>query len=94
MLRFALLDFIADFANWDNSTVPAYLETSRALTQAAFTSAWAKVTISFRFRKLAVRGQGRQVTEGLDEIDSWWQRPAAPQELPCPSHPRQLHQDP
>ena len=29
-LRFALLDFIADFANWDNSTVPAYLETSRA----------------------------------------------------------------
>ena len=29
------LDFIADFANWDNSTVPAYLETSRALTQAA-----------------------------------------------------------
>jgi adenine-specific DNA methylase len=34
-LRAALLDFIADFANWDNSTVPAYLETSRALTQAA-----------------------------------------------------------
>ena len=35
MLRQCLLDFIADFANWDNSTVPAYLETSRALTQAA-----------------------------------------------------------
>jgi putative DNA methylase len=35
VLRMALLDFIADFANWDNSTVPAYLETSRALTQAA-----------------------------------------------------------
>ena len=34
-LRKALLDFIADFANWDNSTVPEYLETSRALTQAA-----------------------------------------------------------
>jgi putative DNA methylase len=34
-LRGALLDFIADFANWDNSTVPAYLRTSRALTQAA-----------------------------------------------------------
>lgn len=34
-MREALLDFIADFANWDNSTVPAYLETSRALTQAA-----------------------------------------------------------
>jgi putative DNA methylase len=35
ILRFALLDFIADFANWDNSTVHEYLETSRALTQAA-----------------------------------------------------------
>src|SRR5208283_3710376 len=34
-LRAALLDFIADFANWDNSTVPEYVETSRALTQAA-----------------------------------------------------------
>ena len=34
-LRAALLDFIADFANWDNSTVKEYLETSRALTQAA-----------------------------------------------------------
>src|SRR5271157_2367780 len=34
-LRFALLDFIADFANWDNSTVREYLDTSRALTQAA-----------------------------------------------------------
>src|SRR2546428_13345479 len=34
-LRSALLDFIADFANWDNSTVPEYLNTSRALTQAA-----------------------------------------------------------
>lgn len=35
VLRGALLDFIADFANWDNSTVPAYLETSRSITQAA-----------------------------------------------------------
>lgn len=35
MLQLCLLDFIADFANWDSSTVPAYLETSRALTQAA-----------------------------------------------------------
>jgi len=34
-LRFALLDFIADFANWDNSTVREYLDTSRALTRAA-----------------------------------------------------------
>lgn len=35
ILRYLLLDFIADFANWDNSTVKAYLDTSRALTQAA-----------------------------------------------------------
>ena len=34
-LRRALLDFIADFANWDNSTVREYLDTSRALTQSA-----------------------------------------------------------
>lgn len=34
-LRGALLDFIADFANWDNSTVAEYLATARALTQAA-----------------------------------------------------------
>jgi len=35
VLRSALLDFIADFANWDNSTVTEFLETSRLLTQAA-----------------------------------------------------------
>lgn len=35
MLRHLLLDFIAEFANWDNSTRKEYLETSRALTQAA-----------------------------------------------------------
>lgn len=34
-LRRALLDFIGDFANWDNSAVREYLDTSRALTQAA-----------------------------------------------------------
>ncbi len=34
-LRHALLDFIADFANWDSSTVCEYLDTSRALTQSA-----------------------------------------------------------
>jgi putative DNA methylase len=34
-LRFALLDFIADFADWDNSTSQEYLETSGVLTQAA-----------------------------------------------------------
>ena len=34
-LRHALLDFIADFSNWDNSAVKEYLDTSRVLTQAA-----------------------------------------------------------
>lgn len=34
-LRKTLLDFIADFANWDNSTDTDYLETSRTLTQTA-----------------------------------------------------------
>lgn len=34
-LRGLLLDFIADFANWDNSTNEHYLEISRALTDAA-----------------------------------------------------------
>jgi hypothetical protein len=35
ILRYRLLDFIADFANWDNSTQADYLETSRKLTQLA-----------------------------------------------------------
>lgn len=34
-LRHALLAFIADFANWDNSSDALYLETSRSLTQAS-----------------------------------------------------------
>ena len=34
-LQRGLLDFIADFANWDNSTDKDYLETARALTQAS-----------------------------------------------------------
>lgn len=34
-IRYALLDFIADFANWDASNVPEFLETARRLTQVA-----------------------------------------------------------
>src|ERR1700730_7252408 len=34
-LRGALLNFIADFANWNNSIVSEYLDSSRALTKAA-----------------------------------------------------------
>lgn len=37
-LRKALLDFIADFSNWDNSTDAQFLETSRHLTQVAHES--------------------------------------------------------
>lgn len=37
-MRYALLDFIAEFANWDASTVPEFLDASRALTQAAHES--------------------------------------------------------
>ncbi len=35
VLRRALLDFIADFANWDNSTDERYLSTARTLTGSA-----------------------------------------------------------
>jgi len=35
VLRQILLDFIADFANWDASNNPLFLKTARALTQAA-----------------------------------------------------------
>jgi adenine-specific DNA methylase len=37
-LRKALLDFIVDFANWDNSTIKEYLELSQSLTQFAHES--------------------------------------------------------
>ena len=38
LLRKALLDFIADFSNWDNSTVAEYLDSSHRLTQVAHES--------------------------------------------------------
>lgn len=37
-LRKALFDFIADFANWNNSSIQAYLDTSRILTQVSYDS--------------------------------------------------------
>ncbi len=37
-LRCALLDFIADFANWDAAAVPAFLDVSRQLTSVAQTA--------------------------------------------------------
>ncbi len=46
LLRAALLDFIADFANWDNSTVKEYLETGRALTQAPSGPVFQRVQLS------------------------------------------------
>lgn len=39
-LRNALLDFIADFANWDNSAKKEYLEAARNLTQSAHEALW------------------------------------------------------
>jgi adenine-specific DNA methylase len=38
VLRYGLLDFIADFANWDNSTAQDYLDIARNLTRAAHES--------------------------------------------------------
>jgi adenine-specific DNA methylase len=35
VLRFALLDFIADFSAWDNSNLQEYVSTAQALTQSA-----------------------------------------------------------
>ena len=35
VLRFSLLDFIADFSDWDNARVAEYLDTGQALTRAA-----------------------------------------------------------
>src|SRR5438552_115049 len=37
-LRYALLDFIAEFANWENSTVSEFMSTSRVLTSIAHQS--------------------------------------------------------
>jgi adenine-specific DNA methylase len=37
-MRYALLDFIADFANWDASIVPEFLEAARLMTHAAHLS--------------------------------------------------------
>jgi hypothetical protein len=54
ILRDALLDFIADFANWDNSTVPEYLETARVLTQVAHLS-----LSDFRLATLAPHASAR-----------------------------------
>src|SRR5437667_1101729 len=36
LLRKSLLGFVADFSNWDNSANPTFLETARALVQAAY----------------------------------------------------------
>lgn len=56
ILRMALLDFIADFANWDNSTVPAYLETARRLTGVAHASlSEAPFQLPMSFAKLSAQ---------------------------------------
>jgi putative DNA methylase len=35
IIRFLLLDFIADFSHWNNQSTPQYLDTARSLTKAA-----------------------------------------------------------
>ena len=44
MLQLCLLDFIADFANWDSSIVPAYLETTNARNVEVYRGAGWEVT--------------------------------------------------
>jgi putative DNA methylase len=79
-LRQALLDFIADFANWDNSTVPEYVEVSRVLTAA---SNWAlNLTVPEQSRSLGWPG-----LERWDASVREWTQAAS-------SHPRPLVVDP
>ena len=77
ILRNCLLHFIADFANWDNSTVPAYLETARMLTAVAHASL---SDPSFQFptgeeadrkmgdRKIKRKSQGQAEGDGADSV--------------------------
>lgn len=79
-LRQALLDFIADFANWDNSTVSEYLETARALTAA---SHWAlNLPVPSEYRFLGWPGAERW----HEKMESYFQQAFA--------HPRPLAADP
>jgi putative DNA methylase len=67
-LRQALLDFIADFANWDNSTVTEYLATARALTAA---SHWAlSLPVTAEFRALGWPGQ----KQWFEMVRGWMQQ--------------------
>jgi putative DNA methylase len=79
-IREALLDFIADFANWDNSTVPEYVEVSRALTAA---SNWAlNLTVPDHARMIGWPGLERWNTN----VKEWNQA--------AYEHPRPLVVDP
>ena len=82
MVRLCLLDFIADFANWDNSTVPAYLETARRLTGVAHASlsdpgyqlpvGWApSPSGSSSKAKSKTDGQGAHPTADGDRLAAW-----------------------
>ena len=67
VLRMALLDFIADFANWDNSTVPAYLETSRRLTgvaHASLSEATFRLPVSFATLSAHLADEAKAKAEG------------------------------
>lgn len=58
-MRYALLDFIADFSNWDASTLPAFLEPARLLTHAAH------LALSDPNWKLPVQWDRRDSFEGM-----------------------------
>lgn len=78
ILRMALLDFIADFANWDNSTVPAYLETSRRLTGVAHASfSDATFQLPMPFAKLSAqlakeaKAKAKGIKVGTGGVGEW-----------------------
>ena len=79
-LRQALLDFIADFANWDHSTVKEFLETARALTAAAN-------------HALALERSGENGSSGEPGFADWARR-VGEIESAAAQHPRPLVVDP
>ena len=108
ILRMCLLDFIADFANWDNSTVPAYLETARMLTAVAhaslsdptfqWPSAGTNSDKNIGDKKMKGRGRVKESGTVADPASSFFCQPSFCQNLPpfsfFESLPRPLVVDP
>jgi putative DNA methylase len=68
-MRYALLDFIADFANWDASSVPAFLETARLLTHTAHLALSGQVS-AFSFQPSAVSDLASQIKNLKSDIEN------------------------